>query len=272
MPGRCSLLPVSPCRRRPGRRPRRRGRRLSSRSCLVARGAGARPRTPAGRLQPGAGPGSRRHARRAELNHLSSGASEVKRTLLDREPSSRLAAFVVWVPQSRGREDHVPNATSFVADVRARHYWDGGGELGRRYRALLELSEDAWDVLRLRAGRTLGRSPAAPPRLVDAPARVEGGTTGRRALLRRGGVRPADVPALGGGTLTAGADRRAGPARVGPGGGRRRAALGSREASSDPAQTDQRRSRVLDGRPVSRMNQGGDRPRTATNEATPNRP
>ncbi len=40
----------------------------------------------------------------------------------------------------------MPTATSFVADARARHYWDGGGELGRRYRALLDLSEDAWDV------------------------------------------------------------------------------------------------------------------------------
>jgi hypothetical protein len=74
------------------------------------------------------------------------GASEVKRELLDRQPSTHLTPLVVWVPQLRGREEHVPNATSFVADPRARHYWDGEGLLGTRYRELLDLSEDAWDA------------------------------------------------------------------------------------------------------------------------------
>jgi len=40
----------------------------------------------------------------------------------------------------------VSDATTFVSDPRALHYWDGQGLLGRQYRAQLSLSEDAWDV------------------------------------------------------------------------------------------------------------------------------
>jgi hypothetical protein len=74
------------------------------------------------------------------------GASEVKRELLDRQPSAKLTPLVVWVPQSRGREAHVPNASSYVADPRARHFWDGEGLVGQQYQHQLELSEPAWDV------------------------------------------------------------------------------------------------------------------------------
>jgi hypothetical protein len=43
--------------------------------------------------------------------------------------SPDVRAYVVWVPMSRGMERDVPNATKEVSDPRARHYWDGEGQL-----------------------------------------------------------------------------------------------------------------------------------------------
>ena len=54
--------------------------------------------------------------------------------------------FVVWVPKVRGHEDAVRNATTFVPDPHGRHYWDRRGVIMKRYRDVLQLSEDAWDM------------------------------------------------------------------------------------------------------------------------------
>jgi hypothetical protein len=120
------------------------------------------------------------------------GASEVKRELFDRQPSPRLTPLVVWVPQSRGREEHVPNATSFVADPRARHYWDGEGLLGQGYRTLLGLSEDAWDAFFVYGpdARWEGDVPPAPHHWMhqlgsEERPRVEGPWFDAREFARR---------------------------------------------------------------------------------------
>jgi hypothetical protein len=52
---------------------------------------------------------------------------------------------------SRGMERDVPRATAEVADPRARHYWDGDGQLIKGYREVLGLNEPAWDIYLLYA-------------------------------------------------------------------------------------------------------------------------
>jgi hypothetical protein len=65
---------------------------------------------------------------------------------MDKNADFDLRAYVVWVPKVGGREKDVPNATRFVADARARHYWDGEGILLRGYGPVLSISQDAWDI------------------------------------------------------------------------------------------------------------------------------
>lgn len=48
---------------------------------------------------------------------------------------------------SRGMERDVPNATRQVPDARARHYWDGNGQLTAGYRPVLGgFIEPVWDT------------------------------------------------------------------------------------------------------------------------------
>jgi hypothetical protein len=55
--------------------------------------------------------------------------------------------YVVWVPMSRGLERDVPTATKEVWDPRARHYWDGDGQLIAGYRDVLGgFDEPVWDT------------------------------------------------------------------------------------------------------------------------------
>jgi hypothetical protein len=61
------------------------------------------------------------------------------------DPSIRV--YVVWVPMNRGLERDVANATKEVWDPRARHYWDGEGQLIASYRDVLGgYDEPVWDT------------------------------------------------------------------------------------------------------------------------------
>jgi hypothetical protein len=74
-------------------------------------------------------------------------------------------AYVVWVPMSRGMERDVPNATREVADPRARHYWDGDGQLIASYRDVLGgYEEPVWDtyVLYAKEAKWEGDRPPKP--------------------------------------------------------------------------------------------------------------
>ena len=80
-------------------------------------------------------------------------------------PSADLRTYVVWVPMSRGLERDVSNATREVVDPRARHYWDGDGQLIASYRDVLGgFDEPVWDTYLLygKDARWDGPRPPAP--------------------------------------------------------------------------------------------------------------
>lgn len=78
------------------------------------------------------------------------------------DPAVRI--FVVWVPMSRGLERDVPAATREVWDARARHYWDGDGQLIASYRDVLGgYNEPVWDTYVL-YGKDARWEGDAPPR------------------------------------------------------------------------------------------------------------
>lgn len=60
--------------------------------------------------------------------------------------SEDVSIHVVWVPVLQAEAMHVPLATRFVSGQRVTHYWDAARALVHGYRAVLGLSEDAWDV------------------------------------------------------------------------------------------------------------------------------
>lgn len=73
--------------------------------------------------------------------------------------------FVVWVPMNRGLERDVANATKEVWDRRARHYWDGEGQLIASYRDVLGgYNEPVWDTFLLygKAAKWDDERPPAP--------------------------------------------------------------------------------------------------------------
>jgi hypothetical protein len=81
-------------------------------------------------------------------------------------PGAGVRAYVVWVPMSRGLERDVSNATREVPDPRARHYWDGEGQLTAAYRRVLGgFTEPVWDTYLLygKDARWDGAQPPAPP-------------------------------------------------------------------------------------------------------------
>ena len=83
--------------------------------------------------------------------------------MLARLSSPDVRAYVVWVPMSRGMERDVPTATKEVWDPRARHYWDGDGQLIASYRDVLGgFDEPVWDTYVL-YGKEARWETARPP-------------------------------------------------------------------------------------------------------------
>ena len=85
--------------------------------------------------------------------------------MLGKLDAAAARAYVVCVPMSRGMERDVPNATREVSDPRARHYWDGEGQLIASYREVLDgYEEPVWDtyVLYGKDARWDGDRPPAP--------------------------------------------------------------------------------------------------------------
>jgi len=74
------------------------------------------------------------------------GASELQRNVLEQERSPNLRAYVVWLPMFRDMERDVPDASTYVADERAKHYWDGHKALSKVLTEVLALPEPAWDI------------------------------------------------------------------------------------------------------------------------------
>lgn len=71
----------------------------------------------------------------------------MQRDVLGKLDDQSVRAYVVWVPMNRGLERDVPKATTEVWDVRARHYWDGDGQLIKSYREVLGgFNEPVWDT------------------------------------------------------------------------------------------------------------------------------
>jgi hypothetical protein len=65
---------------------------------------------------------------------------------MEKNGDPMLRAYVVWVPKVAATQRDVPNATRFVRDERAKHYWDGEGALLHGYEPVLSIAEDAWDI------------------------------------------------------------------------------------------------------------------------------
>jgi hypothetical protein len=74
------------------------------------------------------------------------GAVALKDAWLAKDSSKNFAVYVVWSPQLGANESNVENATTLIADPRARHYWDGKELIGKAYQPLLGLEAPAWDT------------------------------------------------------------------------------------------------------------------------------
>ena len=74
----------------------------------------------------------------------------VQNEVLEKVDGKDVTAFVVWIPTFPGdNRGKALRARNLVPDARARHFWDGKLELGKRYRGVLSLPEGievAWDV------------------------------------------------------------------------------------------------------------------------------
>lgn len=85
--------------------------------------------------------------------------------MLGKLDDQSVRTYVVWVPMNRGLERDVPNATKEVWDPRARHYWDGEGQLIASYRDVLGgFNEPVWDtyILYGRDAKWEGDRPPTP--------------------------------------------------------------------------------------------------------------
>jgi hypothetical protein len=78
------------------------------------------------------------------------GASVVQKQALDPIQIDKVKVFVVWIKRFFGdSRDAAQEATALVPDRRARHFWDGSGQLSKRYAKIVELPgkrDFAWDV------------------------------------------------------------------------------------------------------------------------------
>ena len=66
--------------------------------------------------------------------------------MLSRIPSSRLSAFIVWVPQLFGTQPDAVRASRLIDDARTVHYWDGSDVTGIEFGRVLPTPSAAWDV------------------------------------------------------------------------------------------------------------------------------
>ena len=78
------------------------------------------------------------------------GAREVQQKVFEKIGNENLKMYVVWTPVVGGDSRKVAGQTvSLIADPRARHFWDGTGELGRAYGKAVSLPGKktfAWDI------------------------------------------------------------------------------------------------------------------------------
>jgi hypothetical protein len=69
---------------------------------------------------------------------------------LDRIQSDKVKVFVVWIKRFFGDSRNAAReAMALVPDRRARHFWEGSGQLSKRYAGIVELPHKrnfAWDV------------------------------------------------------------------------------------------------------------------------------
>jgi hypothetical protein len=88
----------------------------------------------------------------------------MQRQVLAKLDDPSIRAYVVWVPMSRGLERDVPNATKEISDPRARHYWDGDGQLIASYRDVLGgFDEPVWDTYLLYGAAAKWEGDRPPP-------------------------------------------------------------------------------------------------------------
>ncbi|MBI3839925.1 MAG: hypothetical protein HY288_18540 [Planctomycetia bacterium] len=78
------------------------------------------------------------------------GATVVQEQALAQVDSDKLKVYVVWIKRYFGDSRvAAQEATELVSDSRARHFWDGSGQLGKWYGKILDLPgkrDFAWDV------------------------------------------------------------------------------------------------------------------------------
>ncbi len=74
----------------------------------------------------------------------------VQREVLEKNPSSQLAAYIIWLPVlPNDNHYHAIGARRLALDPRALHFWNEDQSLGAGFVKALPLSEDcklAWDV------------------------------------------------------------------------------------------------------------------------------
>ncbi len=70
---------------------------------------------------------------------------------------------MVWQPKRGGQEKDVPEATATFTDPRAHHFWDGQGWTIERFKPVLGIHVDAWDLY-LIYGPDARWDDASPPR------------------------------------------------------------------------------------------------------------
>ncbi|MGA9769837.1 MAG: hypothetical protein WBV94_12405 [Blastocatellia bacterium] len=81
---------------------------------------------------------------------------------MEKNGDPQLRAYVVWVPKVSATQNDVPNATRFVADGRAMHYWDDEATLLHGYEPVLSISQDAWDIYMIYGPNARWESDAPP--------------------------------------------------------------------------------------------------------------
>lgn len=84
--------------------------------------------------------------------------------MLQKNQDSRLAAYVVWVPELGAQLKNVASATVLIPDPRAKQYWDPDEVVGVKYGRALGIDGPAWDVYMLfEAGKVWNRSEPPKP-------------------------------------------------------------------------------------------------------------